>query len=171
MSKNIWIDGPNGIGKTTAAKRLCEEIGYNYYHNSKPIINNRFIVLLRYYLFELTHTMCVIDRCWVSEWVHGNIERGHTVLTLNDCDRLTKFVRKRGSSLIVFCPNDIKATAERIANRNEDHPLQPTYTLLYVIARTYIVYCNINGIDISFVDYVSDFFDAMIKKCKEELHI
>lgn len=162
MPNNIWIDGPNGCGKTYAA-RLLETHGYKYVHNGRPKIFNRRWMKFKYKLFELTHCNCVIDRSFPSEWVHGIYERGNTQLTSSDCKNLTMFLSKHHSLMLLYYPESVYDAAQRIAYRAkyEEHPLTPDATALNDITQLYITYARLTNTKIVPCTYIAE--DSRIK--------
>lgn len=128
---NIYIEGPNGIGKTTCAKRLADLYGMKYKHHTVPKHPNRFFMKLYYKLTELFTRNCVYDRCWYSELVYGPVYRGKSVLYLSDAIELNKFITRQNSALIVGIPyNDDDAIIGKLSTmnkRNESHPIIPNH--------------------------------------------
>lgn len=155
MPNNIWLDGANGTGKTTLANELVN-YGFKYYHNGRPIIKRGWYIVLKYVIFELTHKNAVVDRCFVSEWVHGNYERKRSSLSIKQCIFLEKFISRFGSGLTIFAPEDVESTADRIAKREEEHPLSPDKDMLSEIITVYEAYSVCSGHPLCRVKYASD---------------
>lgn len=78
MKGLIILDGPDGSGKTTLGKRLCEKYGGKYLHLTYRWKNNMFA----YHTAALNHAIAlsskqlvVIDRLWMSEIIYASVYR------------------------------------------------------------------------------------------------
>jgi len=76
VSKVIILEGPDGGGKTTLAKKL-EAMGFKYEHEGPPPANTD---LISYYLERLNRAIesshnTVFDRLWLGERVYGPTAR------------------------------------------------------------------------------------------------
>lgn len=56
-----------------------------------------------------------------------------------------KFISRFGSGLTIFVPEDVESTADRIAKREEEHPLSPDKDMLSEIITVYEAYSICSG--------------------------
>lgn len=78
MGKVVILEGPDGGGKTTLARRLVEEHGFIYKHEGPPPAG---VDLMEYYKTSLytaikDYRNTVFDRHYLGETVYGPIARG-----------------------------------------------------------------------------------------------
>ena len=165
MPNNLYLEGPNGIGKTTLAKQL-EAQGWKYKHHTVPKHPNRFFMKLGYYLREKFTHHCVYDRCWYSEWVYGLEYRNRSVLLQKDLRDLVVFAAKHSSYVIVFIPEFVRQTASEILLRSfdEKHPYTPSCSELADIVERYnnitMHECVVTKYHLGMKQYASDVFNV-----------
>lgn len=115
----IILDGPDGSGKTTLAKKIAQQTGYEYAHMSYPVDSEESAGMYNAYAQKLQHTKnLVFDRAWYSEMVYGPIKRGISVISYYDMYALEALVAKSGG-LIIHCTAPKKALLKRCATRGE----------------------------------------------------
>jgi len=97
----IIIDGNDGVGKTTLAKKLQEHFGIkSYIHSSWNDPSD--------YMFcrELLRKEDVIfDRCFLDERIYSKVLNRKPRLTLEQEQSLIEFVKSEGI-LVILCFND-----------------------------------------------------------------
>lgn len=74
----IVLDGPDGSGKTTLAKNICEQYGAKYLHLTYRFPYNMDLYHLAAINFAEKHSqngLVVIDRWWMSEIAYANAYR------------------------------------------------------------------------------------------------
>lgn len=126
---NFYIDGINGIGKTTMGNVLVKEYGYKRVkHRTVPKIANRWFMVLSYVFTEIFCSKTIFDRCWYSEYVYGQLYRKKSVLQIKDLLWLDKLAIRLGSSVHIFYVADLKRAEENIHERAnaDEHPYIPT---------------------------------------------
>jgi thymidylate kinase len=74
----VIFEGPDGGGKSTAAKAFAEKTGATYVHHG-PYTGEKYIV--HHYLSSMVPALSdacdvVLDRCWISEPIYGAVHRG-----------------------------------------------------------------------------------------------
>lgn len=103
------FEGPDGAGKTTAAKKFAEHTGAEYVHfPSLPMIHSG---LARVYVEAmlpalLGHRDVVFDRSWLSELPYGTVFReGSSRLSKPSIRMLERLALRCSTSLIMCLPN------------------------------------------------------------------
>lgn len=75
------LEGPDGVGKTTLAKAMCEKLGAKYLHLTYRFKNKMFTyhhAALEWVLTEAQKGPIVLDRWWLSEIAYANVYRNGT---------------------------------------------------------------------------------------------
>jgi hypothetical protein len=80
------IEGPDGAGKTTYAKQLCDMLGMAYHHEGPPPEGNVF-AHYRQLLEQPTPT--VFDRLHLGELVYGPLLRKKSGINFEQCRLLS----------------------------------------------------------------------------------
>lgn len=101
------FEGPDGSGKTTAAKTYAESIGAVYTHFSAhpEIMDNE---LMRIYLRAMEPLLVerqhvVFDRSWISERPYGHVFRNGLYRLHKFAQRELENVARMFNPLVVFC--------------------------------------------------------------------
>lgn len=164
MPNNIYIEGPNGIGKTTFAKYLCETYGFKYKHHTLPKIFSKTFMKFDYWFKERFYKNTVFDRCWYSEYVCGQVYRGKTCLQLKDLVQLTRMTEKK-SRIMMFMPSyeivDKIIDVIETRSKKENHPYNPIKKEYHDILTFYTI--AINYTDTPFV-VVDDYIANVVKR-------
>ncbi len=103
----IALEGCDGVGKTTVARRFAEDYGYRVVHSTHQA---RATDLFGHYESLLTQPgPLVLDRCFVSEAVYGHLFRGLSRLADSDLRTLAKLLRRQPGVLVhlLASPDDI----------------------------------------------------------------
>jgi|HubBroStandDraft_1064217.scaffolds.fasta_scaffold78253_2 thymidylate kinase len=118
----IIIDGYDGTGKTTLARRLAADHGYRISHAS--LTPEGIDLFARYHAVIARPGRQVLDRSFISELVYGPLERGRSRLTANQAASLAVAVARRGGILVhLTCqPGQIAA---RLLARDGHAPAVP----------------------------------------------
>ena len=117
----IIIDGPDGSGKTTLAKRLADITGYEYFHFSYPTSPaEKRCMVQKYRDFIKNHPNAILDRSWYSEMVYGPIVRGVSHVSRKDMQDLEILLCKHGG-LIIYCTDKPEVLWQRATKRGEDY--------------------------------------------------
>ncbi len=110
----IVLDGPDGVGKTTLSKELCQTLGAQYVHLTYRWPARMFdyhTAALFYVLRQAEKHPVVLDRWWPSEIAYANVYRGGTKWPL--AKRLFEKAALLHGFTYVFCyPNDRQAYLE-----------------------------------------------------------
>jgi len=94
----IVIDGYDGTGKTTIARRLAADHGYRIWHAS--LTPEGTDLFARYHAMITRSRRQALDRSFISELVYGPLERGRSRLTMDQAARLAVAVAERGGILV-----------------------------------------------------------------------
>jgi len=135
-SKNITIfEGPDGSGKSTAAKKFAKLTNAKYVHfPALPRVNNG---LARMYVEAMLPAILgyqdvVLDRCWLSELVYGIAFRnGRDRLTDTSCRMLERLAMRCGA-VVVWCDPGWPDVERTFLSRKEDEMLDNTGQLKFV---------------------------------------
>ena len=117
----IVIDGYDGTGKTTLARRLAAEHGYRIWHAS--LTPDGTDLFARYHAIITQPQRQALDRSFISELVYGPLERGRSRLTLDQATRLAVAVADRGIFVHLTCEPD--QIAARLLARDGSAPATP----------------------------------------------
>jgi predicted ATPase len=98
----IILEGPDGSGKTTLAKKLVSQTGFKYIHKSYPKTQEEMDNMTQDYL-DLINTgdNMIIDRSWYSEIVYGPILRSRSNVSQEQALMLEQAVATRGGLIIL----------------------------------------------------------------------
>ena len=117
----IIIDGPDGSGKTTLAKRLADITGYEYFHFSYPKTDaEKEVMVQKYKDFIKNHPNAILDRSWYSEIVYGLVVRGKSCVSPEDMKDLELLTHRYGA-LIIYCTDKPEVLWQRATKRGEDY--------------------------------------------------
>jgi Cdc6-like AAA superfamily ATPase len=104
MKTNLMVEGADGSGKSTIAKKLAEKLNLTVYHAGGPI--ETVVELHERINNQLTQNYRIVDRCSVfSEPVYGMCLRGKSLLDARNFDHYVKKMVKDGWT-VVWCMGD-----------------------------------------------------------------
>lgn len=85
--RHFIIEGPDGAGKTTYSKVICEKFGLEYHHEGPPPTG---VDIFRHYLrlLERPQPTC-FDRLHLGELVYGPVLRGSSGVGFEQCRYLS----------------------------------------------------------------------------------
>lgn len=101
--RHIIIEGPDGAGKTTLARQLCDQFGLAYHHEGPPPATD----VLGHYarLFVNAPVPTLFDRFHLGELVYGPLLRSASALSLRDVRLLTRLIVGSGSLVFICLPS------------------------------------------------------------------
>jgi len=104
--RTVVIEGCDGTGKTTLARRLTGEHGFSHVHATRT--PDHLDLTTRYLHILDTDNRLVMDRSFVSELVYGPLQRGRSRLTWAQVLDLAEAVTQRtGVFIHLTAPADI----------------------------------------------------------------
>lgn len=115
----IVLEGCDGTGKTTLASALAIGHGFAVVHATRT--PEGIDLFAKYHAILARPGPLALDRSFVSELVHGPLERGHSRLTFDDAARLTTVVAVRGG-ILVHLTGQPEAIATRLLSRDGHAP-------------------------------------------------
>jgi hypothetical protein len=100
LHRHVIIEGPDGSGKTTLARKLCAVFDMNYHHEGPPPPD---MSVLHHYagLLATATRPTVFDRLHLGELVYGPLLRGASRLKPMDEVLMTRLVRGTGTDVII----------------------------------------------------------------------
>lgn len=117
----IILEGPEGAGKSTLAKQLSKQTGFEIVHRSKPKDEEEKKQMLQHYIDAIKQNKNMIwDRCWYSEMVYGPIMRDAAFITTQQMYELETLLAKTGA-LIIYCTDVPHLLWKRATERGEDY--------------------------------------------------
>ena len=101
----IVVDGPDGCGKSTLAKRLAHELDFEYRHTWQPPCTDgnpfkHYLDILIKYMMEDV----VLDRGVLDELVYPKILNRPTNVTKKGAQSLTDLAKLNGGTTIICLP-------------------------------------------------------------------
>jgi hypothetical protein len=141
MSRRVVVlEGPDGGGKTTLARAICERTGARYVHHGPyPGVGAR--ALPRFYLDAIAPALVgdadiVVDRSWLSELAYGPVYRGRSRIDALDLRMLDR-VLARCRTTVVRCLPPVEACLAAFRARSETEYL-PTEGLVRKVYDRYV---------------------------------
>lgn len=116
----IVLEGPDGAGKSTLARKIADEIGAEVWHRGPPTshpLDEYETPLFGYRPGSGQHIVC--DRWHVGEWVYPEVLGRETTVTPTIFRHIELFLRSRGA-LLVPLMNLEYVLAERLRERGDD---------------------------------------------------
>jgi len=117
----IMLEGPDGSGKTTLAKRLSKQTGYKVIRSVRPETDEEKTQMMNQYMRTIrTRKNIIFDRCWYSEMVYGLVMRDASVISYPQMYDLERQLMKAGA-MIIYCTDSKAALWARCQERGEDY--------------------------------------------------
>jgi thymidylate kinase len=122
------IDGCDGAGKSTLAQAVAACHGHAIVHATlTPEGKDLFA---KYQAILARPGPLVLDRSFVSELVHGPLDRGHSRLTLTQATQLAAIVAQRGGILVHLTGQPDRIAARLLARDGHAPPLARVSALI-----------------------------------------
>lgn len=105
----IVIDGPDGTGKSTLARAICEQTGARYRHLTYRFRNqmHRYhTAALELCLKDLATRPVVLDRWWPSELAYAAVFRGGSPWALLEARMLDRVALKHRAHYVICLPQN-----------------------------------------------------------------
>ena len=178
MKGIILIEGPDGSGKSSLAKRIINDNGYGkYLHADYKFKNNiplYHLALLKKAIKLSKKTLVIIDRLHISEYIYAKVFRGGTKWPkqLNEFNKICKHLN---IPIIICVPNSVERGIEWF-NENKDTRKELYKDNLEKVIEEYIKYTkNHNEVitynrdynDIYYDWYYKDTFDILERLLNE----
>ena len=118
----VALEGGDGVGKTTVAQSLAATHGYRVVHSAyQPDVSD-----IRGHYEQLMQQpgSMVLDRCFLSEVVYGQIFRGWSRLTATDVRELAMALQRQSGVLVHLVASDADIVARLHARDGSAPPLE-----------------------------------------------
>lgn len=117
----IIIEGPDGAGKSTLAKKLSKQTGYPIKRFSYPRTSEEQLKMHDTYREIITtENNFIMDRCWYSEMVYGPIKRDQSWITVEQMYTYEKILATQGA-MIIHCTDSTYTLWGRATERGEEY--------------------------------------------------
>lgn len=125
----IIIEGPDGSGKSTLAKRLSDQTGMPIKHRSKPKSEKEKIEMFNSYIEDIKSGKdLIMDRCWYSEMVYGEVMRDQTYITKEQMWEMETLMLKTSGGFVIHATDTTENLWDRANERGEEY-ITNIYTL------------------------------------------
>lgn len=106
MNQVLILEGPDGAGKTTLARKVAAEIGGVVWHEGPPPPGRD---QLHHYASEILRAIrarrpVIFDRCHLGEYVYGPVARGEDTLTSWGVRLIKRLLRANGVHCVICLP-------------------------------------------------------------------
>lgn len=105
----IIIEGPDGAGKTTLAKKLSSS-------TSKQIVHCGSALRKKSDFYSYTKQQIILDRSWYSELVYGEVFREGSQISEEEMFELEMSAEQVSGALIIYCRADLETLWKRCKN-------------------------------------------------------
>lgn len=122
----IIIEGVDGVGKTTLAKKI-KGLGYKHYHFEHNKNTNDLYSFYKLFFLENKNTRLVLDRSYISEYVYGNALRGASRISKEQIIKLTEMA---GNPKIIIITDEKEQILSREISESDRSLLSEKYELL-----------------------------------------
>lgn len=111
----VIIEGPDGAGKTTLARAIQQDTGWQYIHANAPAAHP----LIEYTapLSDSTKSF-VLDRWHLGEMVYGPLHRGGSRLSPEQFVAVEQFLDERGA-VVVLCNGTVAELSKHLYMRGD----------------------------------------------------
>ena len=115
----LILEGPDGSGKSTLAKQLAASTGYKIIHFSKPETEEEKENMFSMYEDVLIwNRHAILDRCWYSEMVYGEVMRGGSCISTHQMYELEDMM---AGALLIYCTGPRNTLWDRCKKRGEEY--------------------------------------------------
>lgn len=106
--KRVWIvEGPDGSGKSTLAQALARRLQGVLVHHGSYLMCDSFDLHAIYQMSMAPaidgHADVVLDRCWLSEPIYGDVMRSGVCRVPSDSKRHLERLAEAGGAVVVLC--------------------------------------------------------------------
>lgn len=118
----IILEGCDCSGKTTLAKKLCGELGYDYMHFEAPETGDDQVHMYQSLLLDCLKDQSrrlVLDRSWLSDPIYAPIMGRPIEVCAHDSEYLAGLVKSLGGHY-VFCDPGVERVIAKWSSRIED---------------------------------------------------
>lgn len=105
---NIIIEGYDGTGKSTLAKKLAKKLGLKYQHQSEPKTYLEYIK-------DLSKDNTIFDRFFLGQFVYNTEDERK--LTLDELKKLVKEINS--NTIFIYVNTDPQTVFNRLLKRGE----------------------------------------------------
>jgi hypothetical protein len=117
----VILEGPDGSGKTTLARCLCNGYGFSYAHTGPPKPDENVLLdyALKLYRANESGKNTVIDRLHLGEGIYGPIMRGVDLLTEEGLVILQRMITAYDAKTVICLPKFDVASQNWRSKHNE----------------------------------------------------
>jgi thymidylate kinase len=137
------VEGCDGTGKTTIARKLCHKHNLRYIHFGAPRSQDDIdTAFTKYCELLLYYDNFVMDRSWYSDLIYGEIMRGNKGLTKLEVHILEALADRKHAE-ILYCTAALEIVQKRLDTRGEDYVPDTTIPKIYNAYQTLFARSNI----------------------------
>lgn len=160
----VILEGPDGAGKTTLAKRVADDLDARYVH--LPQLPHVKQGLFRVYVEAmlpalLGYQAVVMDRCWLSEQPYGQVYRPTEGQRVDYLDtRMLERLAMRCAATVIHCRPPLEACLASYRSRKGEEMLKSEAQLAEVYALYGKVTTDLPSVHYDYTDPVSKDFSG-----------
>lgn len=166
----IIFEGCDGTGKTTAAKRMANELGARYVHLDayKGVtdgLSRLFVDAMMPAVLGLSDV--VMDRCWLSEPIYGKVYRGGANRVPSWQAKMLERLALRCRAVVILCQPPLENVLQSFRSRR-DEELLDNEEQVKAVFEGYSPKTFDTALPLLYYDYELMSFDALLADACDE---